>query len=92
MSSNSAVNLASTDIRLKEEVFDLLKRRGPQCSSQVAVTTGAPLKKVTAALDELRQVGLIEPRPDHDTSIPFNELEVPWALTRSAWLHRIKTR
>jgi Mn-dependent DtxR family transcriptional regulator len=71
-----------------EEIFNILKRRGPLCASQVAVEVGRSLKNVTTALEELRNEGLVEPRPDRDGSVPYDKYETPWGLSRPAWLRK----
>ena len=75
-------------VSVGEEIFNLLKRRGPLCASQVAVEVGRSLKNVTLALEELRQEGLVEPRPDRDRSMPYDESETPWGLSRPSWLRK----
>ncbi len=78
----------ATDSRISEEVFNLLKRRGPLCASQIAVEVGRSLRNVTATLDELRQEGVIEPRPDRDRSVPSGEYETPWGLAWPSWFRK----
>jgi len=70
---------------MNEEVFNLLKRRGPLCASQIAVEVGWSLKNVKVALNELRQEGVVEPRPDRDRSVLYGQSEVPWGLAWPSW-------
>lgn len=71
-----------------EEVFDLLKRRGPLCASQIAVEVGLSLRHLEPVLQRLQTDGVIEPRPDRDRSLPYDESEKPWGLTRPSWLRK----
>ncbi len=80
--------LSPSKIDVRGKVFDLLKRRGPLCASQIAVELGRSLKGVTADLNEMRAEGSVEPRPDRGRSMPQDEFETPWGLVRPSWLRR----
>ena len=73
---------------VQSEIFELLKRSGPLCASQIAVKLGRPLKSVRPVLDELRTAGLVEPRPDRDPEINYDEDEKPWGLSRPRFARR----
>jgi predicted ArsR family transcriptional regulator len=74
--------------KTKEEIFDLLKRRGPLCASQIAVEMGLSLRGVTTAMEEMRAEGFVEPRPDRDRSMPYDQYDTPWGLVRPSWLRK----
>lgn len=83
-------DLASS-VDVGEEIFNLLKRLGPLCASQIAVEIGLSLKKIKPILEQLRAEGVIEPRPDRDRSMPYDESEIPWGLSRPSrpsWLRK----
>jgi Mn-dependent DtxR family transcriptional regulator len=65
---------------LGDVIFDLLKRRGPLCASQMAVELGVSLKHLDPALKNLQAEGSIELRPDRDRALPHDEAETPWGL------------
>jgi predicted ArsR family transcriptional regulator len=71
-----------------EEIFNLLKRRGPLCASQIAVEVGVSLRNLEPVLHRLQTDGVIELRPDRDRSLPYDESEKPWGLIRPSWLRR----
>lgn len=73
---------ALTEVALEEAVFELLKRRGPLCSSQIAVELGVPLREIDKALKDLQARGVIEPRPDRDKTVHYDKTEIPWGLVR----------
>jgi hypothetical protein len=64
-----------------EDVFELLKRRGPLCASQISVELLASVKSIESILSELRDAGVVEQRPDRNESMV--QEEVPWAITRN---------
>jgi len=74
-------------VDLAEDVFNLLKRRGPLCASQIAVELGQSLRSVGEALHSLKTEQLIEPRPDSNLSFQ-QEDETPWGLARPSWFRR----
>jgi predicted ArsR family transcriptional regulator len=78
----------SESVDLGEEVFNLLKRRGPLCASQIAVEIGISLKNLELVLDQLHAEGAIEPRPDHDRSLLSDKSEEPWGLPRPSLFRR----
>ena len=87
-----ALESISNAVDVEEEIFELLKRRGPLCASQIAVWLGLSPRKISAALKKLVGDGVIEPRPDHDRSIPYDdESEMPWGLVRPLWIQKLKT-
>lgn len=59
------------------EVFELLKRRGPLSPSQISVELGLLEEEVRSALKELSEERIVEERPDRDP-----HLETPWGLRR----------
>lgn len=73
---------------LGEEVFNLLKRRGPLCASQLSVEIGVSLKKLEPIFELLHSEGSIEPRPDHDRSLLYEKSEEPWGLPRPSLFRR----
>ena len=74
-------------VELTEDVFNLLKRRGPLCASQIAVELGQSLRSVAEALHSLKDARIIEPRPDSNILFQQEE-ETPWGLARPSWLKR----
>ena len=77
------------DASMGEEIFNLLKRRGPLCASQIAVEIGRSLKNVTATLEGLRQEGVVQPRPDRDRSMLADEYETTWGLAWPSWFRKV---
>lgn len=80
----------SNAVDVETEIFELLKRRGPLCASQIVVRLSLPPKMIDAALKKLEADGIIERRPDRDRSIPYDkESEMPWGLVRPRWVHKL---
>jgi predicted ArsR family transcriptional regulator len=75
-------------VDISHEIFELLKRTGPLCASQIAVDLRAPLKKIRPVLEQLKQEGVVELRPDRDLNVPYESDETPWGLSRPTWLPR----
>ncbi len=65
---------------VSDEVFDILKKRGPLSPAQIGVELGRPVEKVRDALKELESERLVEERPDR-----MQELETPWGLPRPSF-------
>jgi len=82
--------MAANAVDVDERVFNLLKRQGPLCASQIAVEVGLSLKRLEPTLDRLRSAGVIELRPDRDRSLSPDEAETPWGLARPALLRKTR--
>ena len=67
---------------LANDVFTLLKLRGPLCSSQLAADIGVSIKRIEAELRNLKEREIVERIPDRDNSRKFSDNEVPWGLRR----------
>ena len=67
---------------LLDKIFDILKRKGPLCSSQISVELLLPITKVEAGLKKLEEEGIVELRPDRNDSINRNSELTPWGLSR----------
>jgi predicted transcriptional regulator len=65
-----------------DRIFDLLKRKGPLCASQISVELLVPLRDVTAALRQLRDRREVEPRRVDVLSKEFDEECAPWGLAK----------
>lgn len=65
-----------------DKIFDILKRKGPLCSSQISVELLLPITKVEAGLKKLEEEGIVELRPDRNDSINRNSELTPWGLSR----------
>jgi transcription initiation factor IIE alpha subunit len=63
---------------LDEQVFELLKRRGPLCESQLSTELLIGSREIDGALQRLKEAGVVELRPDRDES--FKECEQPWGV------------
>ena len=64
--------------KLAEDIFDILKRRGPQCQSQLSAELLIGAKEIEIALNELKGKGAVEVRPEH---LPWlREVEQPWGV------------
>ena len=63
---------------IKERIFELLKRRGPLCQSQLSAHLLVGPKKVDAALLELEKQGIVEHRTEHSEAL--RRVENPWGL------------
>jgi len=81
-------SMVVTSAKTEDQIFELLKRTGPLCMSQIAVDLGISLKSVRVALDALNRERLVEPRPDKDRKLAYDEQEVPWGLSRPAFANR----
>lgn len=65
-----------------DDIFELLKRKGPLCASQISVELLLPLRGVIKGLIELQKEGLVELRPDRDDTKNGDEELTPWGLSR----------
>ena len=74
---------------LVDEVFKLLRKKGPLSRTQISVDLLIPYKKVETALQTLRVRGVVEQRSDYDKSSQFEPSTSPWGLATS--FHRDKT-
>lgn len=83
MSSRQDVNVAELPEATLDKIFELLKRKGPLCASQVSIELLLPLRKVMAGLRKLHDEGIVELRPDRDEVNNEDEELTPWGLTRS---------
>jgi transcription initiation factor IIE alpha subunit len=68
--------------QLSDEVFELLKRKGPLCASQISLELLLPLAKVQKVLASLNEDGLVEIRPSRDQNT-IDKVKSPWRLSRS---------
>jgi hypothetical protein len=64
----------------EERVFDLLKRRGPLCASQLSNELFLPLKEVIQALAALKSRNVVEQRRSRGL-VPPDEATAPWGLS-----------
>lgn len=71
---------SSGNQQLIDRVFELLKRRGPLCQSQISAYLLTGTRHVDQALEELKRMGVVEPRPDHDPTL--RDIEKPWGLSK----------
>jgi hypothetical protein len=65
-------------IPLPERIFELLKRRGPLCQSQLSSELLTGTREIDRALQELEKLGVAEPRPDRSDYL--RQAEQPWGL------------
>ena len=72
-------NLAHPADPIPDQVFDLLKRRGPLCQSQLSAELMVGARKIDAVLRQLETEGVVEPRPDRHQ---VNQIEQPWGLPK----------
>ncbi|MFN2455710.1 MAG: winged helix-turn-helix domain-containing protein [Pyrinomonadaceae bacterium] len=68
---------------ISDEIFELLKRRGPLCISQISVELLLPPRKVQESLKALKETGLIDLRPDRNETQNNNADLTPWGLARN---------
>ena len=68
--------------RLMDEVFNLLKRLGPLCASQLSAEVGVKVSVIERELLRLVELGLVEQRADKDTTREYSEPEKPWGIRR----------
>ena len=61
---------------LPERVFELLKRRGPLCQSQLSARLFTGARDIQTTLEQLEKIGVVEPRPDPK----LRRVEMPWGL------------
>ena len=66
---------------VEEQIYDLLKRKGPLCASQIVVDLNFSLRQVVDGLNSLKDMGLVERRAGHDKDVE-DEVQLPWRLTR----------
>jgi DNA-binding transcriptional ArsR family regulator len=74
--STAAVSNETIDL-----IFELLKRKGPLCASQISVELLVPLREVVGGLTALKEDGLVEPRADESCN-EADEVTSPYGLTR----------
>lgn len=65
-----------------EDVFELLKRHGALCASQLSVELLTSPRTVHKALAELKRLDVVEQRRDRDEGLNQPEDEIPWAIRR----------
>jgi Mn-dependent DtxR family transcriptional regulator len=82
-SLDTVVNPNDISDDILDGIFDLLKRKGPLCASQISVELFLPVRKVMGGLVELQREGLVELRPDRDETKNRDEELMPWGLSRS---------
>lgn len=66
--------------KFTEEVFNLLKQKGPLCPCQISVELFMPSTTVMDTLRKLRELGLVEVRPDRNEARDYGEFETAWGL------------
>ena len=66
-----------------EDVFKLLRRKGPLCVSQISIDLHVSGKTVKAALANLKERGIVEVRPDANKTQDSDEALEPWGLATS---------
>jgi DNA-binding transcriptional ArsR family regulator len=64
-----------------DQIFELLKRKGPLCASQISVELLVPLRDVVRGLTVLKEEGLVEPRSD-DPGSSADDVTSPYGLIR----------
>lgn len=74
--------LMNTSSPVAEDVFELLKRRGALCTSQLSVELLQSPRIIRNALEELAELDLVEHRPDRDDNLNQIEDEIPWGIRR----------
>ena len=67
---------------LEDEVYTHLVKKGSLCASQIAVDLDIPAKDVFRALEQLKDEGLVELRPDRDETKGYDKLETAWGLPK----------
>jgi hypothetical protein len=78
--STRSVPLTNHEAESVNDIFELLKRKGPLCPSQISVELLVPLREVTAALRLLHERRAIEPRHDNRLTQDFDDDCSPWGL------------
>ena len=73
---------SSSTSPVAEDVFELLKRRGALCASQLSVELLESPRIVHNALAELKRLDVVEQRRDRDEVLNQHEDEIPWAIRR----------
>ncbi len=63
-----------------QEVFRLLRQKGPLAPVQISSDLLIPLNEVHSALVTLRDQGIVEPRPDRDRSREYSDDLMAWGL------------
>ena len=79
MATQDAVR-SSTDV--EEQIYDLLKRKGPLCASQISADLILSLGKVQSGLEKLEGLGLVELKVGHDKTCGEDKIQAPWRLVR----------
>ena len=65
----------------RKQVFTLLKRKGPLCSSQIGFELGLPIRYVVTALNDLEKDSVVQQRPDRDEALrDVDDTQIPWGL------------
>ena len=87
MNASQVISAPGHTESIADEIFGLLKRKGPLCASQISVELLVPLRAVTAALRLLRDQHVVEPRRGGALRKDFDEECAPWGLRKSLRLH-----
>lgn len=66
--------------RVADEVFDLLKERGPLSPSQISAVLVIPIREVFRILKILREELIVEQRPDRTEELNADRQHIPWGL------------
>ena len=75
----SGSEMENSTVELADRVFEILKRRGPMCESQLSAELVVGLKSIATSLEQLEREGIVERRPDHDQAI---DTETAWGLRK----------
>jgi len=68
---------------VEERIYDLLKRKGPLCASQISVDLLLPLREVNGGLQRLEGLGAVELKLEPDTAVK-DRIQAPWRLARKS--------
>jgi Mn-dependent DtxR family transcriptional regulator len=71
--------LNSTEV--EEQIYDLLKRKGPLCASQIVADLDLSLGQVVTGLKKLENMGHVELKIGHDKDVE-NKTQLPWRIVR----------
>ena len=64
-----------------DSIFELLKRKGPLCASQISVDLVLPLREVVSGLTALIEEGLVERRANESAN-NVDDVTLPYGVTR----------
>ena len=64
---------------LSDQIYELLRKSGPHCATELSLLTGMPLDEIWKLLSQMQEEGLIEEKPEGARDVADYR---PWRLAR----------